>query len=159
MYIGLAKMFTEVFHMMLWENSNKLSGQPNMLSNIFLCLFPLCVVSLGPLSAFTSTLSWVLYLFECLSLPASFLPPVCCFWHTGCMLRSTRWININTEDFSGSIFSQPFHPAICLWCPLFPPPLSSLNSEMHWYLPNCEADPRADSPSASFLSLAMNILV
>ena len=30
MYIGLAKMFTEVFHMMLWENSNKLSGQPNI---------------------------------------------------------------------------------------------------------------------------------
>ena len=106
---------------MLWQNSNKLSGQPNMLSNIFFCLFPLRVVSLGPLSAFTSTLSWVLYPFECLSLPASFLPPVCCFWHTGCILRSTRWINISTEDFSGSIFSQPFHPAICLWCPLFPP--------------------------------------
>ena len=30
MCIGLAKMFIQVFHMMLWENANKLFGQPNI---------------------------------------------------------------------------------------------------------------------------------
>ena len=36
---------------MLWKNSNKLSGQPSMLSNVFPCPFPPRVVSLGLLSA------------------------------------------------------------------------------------------------------------
>ena len=36
---------------MLWKNSNKLSGQPSMLSNVFPCPFPPSIVSLGLLSA------------------------------------------------------------------------------------------------------------